>query len=226
MTEQDRKSFMIVLHNVTKYYNVRKTKHYILKDTSFSFPKNKNIGILGKNGAGKSTLLRMLGGLEYPNVGKITSSNSISWPVGMSAGFQGSLTAKQNIQFVCRIYNKNKIETKQIIDFVEEFADIGMFFNMPVKTYSSGMKSRVNFGLSMAFHFDYYLVDEVTAVGDPSFKLKAKNEFNKKKEKSNIIMVSHDIPHLKESVDIGVYMNNGEITIYNDINQAIEIYKN
>jgi len=216
---------MIKLINVTKYYRIKDHKHYILKDVSFTFPKGKSVGIFGSNGAGKSTFLRMLGGLEYPNSGKIVSTSSISWPVGLSAGFQGSLTARQNIKFVCQIHNKNRVETKQIIDFVSDFAEIGKFFDMPIKTYSSGMKGKINFGLSMAFDFDYFLIDEVTGVGDPSFKAKSKKLFDKKKEESNIIMVSHSMTEMKKNVDIGVVLKDGQINIYENIDEAIEVYK-
>ncbi|QIV96510.1 capsular polysaccharide transport system ATP-binding protein [Allofrancisella inopinata] len=216
---------MIKLVNVTKYYNIKKQRHFILKDMTYTFPENKSIGLLGANGAGKSTLLRLLGGIEYPNSGKIQTDCSISWPVGLSSGFQGSLSATQNIKFVCQIYNKTPAERKRITEFVREFAEIGKFFDMPVKTYSSGMKSRVNFGLSMAFDFDYYLVDEVTGVGDASFKSKAKAEFDKKREKSNIIMVSHSMGELKKNVDIGVLLKDGHFTVYEDIDDAIAEYK-
>ncbi|MED7820385.1 MULTISPECIES: ABC transporter ATP-binding protein [unclassified Francisella] len=216
---------MIELMNVTKFYNIKGKKHYILKDASYKFPSGKSIGLLGANGAGKSTLLRLLGGLELPNSGKIVSTSNISWPVGLTAGFQGSLTAKQNIKFVCQIHGMNIKETKRITDFVYDFAEIGDFFYMPVKTYSSGMRSRINFGLSMAFNFDYYLVDEVTAVGDAHFKAKALEEFDKKRKSACVIMVSHNMNDLKKYVDMGVFLKDGKISIYENIDDAIAVYE-
>lgn len=216
---------MIEIVNATKFYNIRGKKHYILKDVNYTFPAGKSIGILGANGAGKSTLLRLLGGLEYPNSGKIIANSSISWPVGLTAGFQGSLTARQNIKFVCRIHNKNLRETKQIEDFVYDFAEIGDFFDMPIKSYSSGMKARVNFGLSMAFDFDYYLIDEVTGVGDPKFQNKAKTLFDEKKQKANVIMVSHSMKEIKNNCDIAILLKNGKINIFDDIDEAISSYQ-
>lgn len=216
---------MIELINTTKFYNIRGKKHYILDNVSYKFPSGKSIGLLGANGAGKSTLLRLLGGIELPNSGQIETTSSISWPVGLTAGFQGSLSARQNIKFVCQIHGKNIKETKNIADFVYEFADIGDFFDMPVKSYSSGMRSRVNFGLSMAFDFDYYLVDEVTAVGDANFKAKALKEFDKKRKTSCVIMVSHSMGELKKYADIGVFLKDGKISIYENIDDAIAEYQ-
>lgn len=176
---------MISLQNVTKYYHLKERKlHYILKDASIEIPSNQSIGILGPNGAGKSTLLRMIGGAEAPNSGKIISKNSISWPLGVGVGFQGSLTGKQNIIFVCDINGLSKSETKSVVDSVYDFAELDDFFTMPVKTYSSGMRARLGFGLSVAFDFDYYLIDELTSVGDATFR--KKQSLNLKESKKNL----------------------------------------
>lgn len=140
---------MIELMNVTKYYKTNKGIKYILKDVSIKIPSNKNIAILGSNGAGKSTLLRMLGGIDYPDKGIIRSKNNFSWPMGLSGGFQGSMTGRQNVKFVCRIYGENEDHIKDAINFVKEFSELGDYFDMPIKTYSSGMKSKLSFGLSL-----------------------------------------------------------------------------
>ena len=217
---------MLELENVTKFYRIKKKRHYILRNISFKFSEKRSIGILGPNGAGKSTLLRMLGGIELPNHGKIKlHGGTVSWPVSLTAGFQGSLTARENIKFVCRIYNKSISEQQGIINYVYDFAEIGKFFDMPVKTYSSGMKGRINFGLSMAFDFDYYLVDEVTGVGDAAFKAKSKAVFADKRKRSSIIMVSHSMKSLRANCDSGVYLNNGKLILYNDIEDAIKAYQ-
>ena len=217
---------MLEMQNVTKFYRIKEKRHYILRDVSFNFSEKKSIGILGPNGAGKSTLLRMLGGIELPNYGKIKlHGGTVSWPVSLTAGFQGSLTARENIKFVCRIYNKTIAEQQKIINFVYEFAEIGKFFDMPVKTYSSGMKGRINFGLSMAFNFDYYLVDEVTGVGDAAFKAKSRAVFADKRKRSSIIMVSHSIKSLRANCDSGVYLKNGQLILYEDIDDAIKAYQ-
>ena len=141
----------------------------------------------------------------------------------MSGGFQGSLTGRENVKFVARLYSENN-QLKDKVAFVEEFAELGKYFDMPIKTYSSGMKSRLGFGLSMAFKFDYYLVDEVTAVGDARFKKKCIQLFESKKKESNFIMVSHSLHSLKRYCDIALLVGRNKISLYESIDEAIEYY--
>ena len=216
---------MIVLENVTKFYKTKKGKKYILKNVNMIIPENVNVGILGVNGAGKSTFLRMLGGIDFPNSGKIYSNKTFSWPMGLAGGFQGSMTGRQNVRFVARIFGRDEKEIKEIIEFVKDFSELGDYFDMPIKTYSSGMKSRLNFGLSLAFDFDYILIDETLSVGDSRFKKKSKEALMKKIEKSNVLMVSHSMKDLKNICDVGIVLNNGKITYFDDINEAINMYK-
>jgi len=216
---------MIRLENVTKYFKTKHGKKYILKNVTMTIPENTNVGILGINGAGKSTFLRMLGGIDFPNSGKVYSDKSFSWPMGLAGGFQGSMTGKQNVKFVARVFGKNEKEIKEIVEFVKEFSELDDYFDMPIKTYSSGMKSRLSFGLSLAFDFDYILIDETLSVGDARFKKKSKEALMKKIEKSNVLMVSHSMNDLKNICDVGIVLNNGQISYYEDINDAIKIYR-
>jgi capsular polysaccharide transport system ATP-binding protein len=217
---------MIKLKNVTKYFQTNNGKKYILKDVSINIPSHTNIGILGRNGAGKSTLMRMLGQIEFPNSGKITSPNTFSWPLGLSGGFVGNMTGKANVKFVCRLYGKNNQEINEIIANIREFTELGAYFDMPIKTYSSGMKSRLNFALSMAFDFDYLLIDETLSVGDTRFKKKSKEALMKKIETCAVLLVSHDMKILRELCDAGIVVNAGQMYYYGDINDAIDEYKN
>ncbi len=215
---------MIVLENATKYYKVKNEKRYILKNVTMTIPENVNIGILGRNGAGKSTLLRMLGGIDFPNSGRIWSNKRFSWPMGLAGGFQGSMTGRQNVKFVCRIFGKNDDEINRAIDFVKDFSELGKYFDMPIRTYSSGMKSRLSFGLSLAFDFDYLLIDETLSVGDKHFQEKSKKALKEKLESCNFLLVSHSMPTLKEMCDAGIVVNNGSIQYFDNINDAIEKY--
>jgi len=215
---------MIELRNATKYFQTKHEKKYILNNVSITIPSGKNIGILGRNGAGKSTLLRMLGGIDFPNSGIISSPNSFSWPMGLAGGFQGSMTGRQNVMFVCRIYGKSDYEIKESVRSVQEFAEIGDYFDMPIKTYSSGMKSRLSFGLSLAFDFEYLLVDETLSVGDKNFQEKAKKALRKKIENCNVLLVSHSMPVLKELCDAGIVLHQGAVYYCDDINDAISTY--
>ena len=215
---------MIELYNVTKYYQTANEKKYILKNVSTTIPSDVNVGILGRNGAGKSTLLRMLGGIDFPNSGIISSPNSFSWPMGLAGGFQGSMSGRQNVKFVCRIYGKSDYEIENAIEAVREFAEIGDYFDMPIKTYSSGMKSRLSFGLSLVFDFDYLIIDETLSVGDKNFQEKSKKALRKKIENCNVLLVSHSMPVLRELCDVEIVVHKGQMHYCDDIEDAIATY--
>lgn len=217
---------MIILDNITKSYPlVGGGRHHVFKNFSFSFPENHSIGLLGPNGAGKSTLLRILGGIDIPDSGRVITDKSISWPVGLGGGLQGSLSARDNVKFVCRVYGYSGDAMREKIAYVEEFAEIGEYFDEPIKKYSAGMRSRITFGLSMAFDFDYYLIDEVGAVGDPGFKQKSKAVYQQKLANANVIMVSHNMGEIKAYCDYVVVVNEGEARVYEDIYEGIAMYQ-
>ena len=216
---------MIELNGLTKSYVTPKGRHYVFKDLDAILPENKSVALLGKNGAGKSTLLRIIGGIDFADSGQVVTKKSISWPVALSGGFQGSLTARQNVRFVARLYVDNEEQVDYVVRFVEEFAEIGKYYDMPIKSYSSGMRSRIGFGLSMAFNFDYYLLDEVGAVGDASFRKKSQNLLNELKESSNLIMVSHDLKDLTQNCDVAFLVRDGKAEYFEDVQEAVEVYK-
>ncbi|HEA4706929.1 TPA: ABC transporter ATP-binding protein [Escherichia coli] len=215
---------MIKIENLTKSYRTPTGRHYVFKDLNIEIPSGKSVAFIGRNGAGKSTLLRMIGGIDRPDSGKIITNKTISWPVGLAGGFQGSLTGRENVKFVARLYAKQE-ELKEKIEFVEEFAELGKYFDMPIKTYSSGMRSRLGFGLSMAFKFDYYIVDEVTAVGDARFKEKCAQLFKERHKESSFLMVSHSLNSLKEFCDVAIYISDRKYVSYFDcLDAAISSY--
>ena len=216
---------MIKIENLTKSYRTPTGRHYVFKDLNIEIPSGKSVAFIGRNGAGKSTLLRMIGGIDRPDSGKIITNKTISWPVGLAGGFQGSLTGRENVKFVARLYAKQE-ELKEKIEFVEEFAELGKYFDMPIKTYSSGMRSRLGFGLSMAFKFDYYIVDEVTAVGDARFKEKCAQLFKERHKESSFLMVSHSLNSLKEFCDVEIVFKNSYIIgYYENVQSGIDEYK-
>ncbi|GAA5124117.1 ABC transporter ATP-binding protein [Luteolibacter yonseiensis] len=215
---------MIELRNVTKYYEVRHGVRYILNDVSLTIPSRTNVAVIGSNGAGKSTFLRLIGGSEPANSGTILTDSEISWPLGLASGFQGVLTGRQNVMFVCKINGLSRGDTRQVIRQVSEFAEIAEYFDMPVQTYSSGMRARLGFGLSMAFRFDVYLIDELTSVGDTNFKNKAKQAFNRISRHASLIFVSHNINTLRESCQSGLFLRDGKADFYPDIEEAIAHY--
>lgn len=216
---------MISIRNVTKYYPIIEGGvHYVFRDITLEIPDNKNVGILGPNGAGKSTLLRMIGGAEAPNSGVIDADSSISWPLGIKSGFQGSLTGRQNVLFVCQINGLSRAETKDVISAVQDFAELGEYFDMPVKSYSSGMRARLGFGVSINFDFDCYLIDELTSVGDAVFRKKASEEFKRIKESSSLIFASHSLGTLRKYCESAIVLWDGAATYYEDVRQGISAY--
>ncbi|MCL9642148.1 ABC transporter ATP-binding protein [Rahnella victoriana] len=216
---------MIKIENLTKSYRTPKGRHYVFKDLNVELPSGKSVALIGRNGAGKSTLLRVIGGIDRPDSGKIHTDKTISWPVGLAGGFQGSLTGRENVKFVARLYSTPD-QLREKVAFVEEFAELGKYFDMPIKTYSSGMKSRLGFGLSMAFKFDYYLVDEVTAVGDARFKQKCADLFKARHEEASFLMVSHSLGSLKEFCDVALFIGrDNKVKFFDSVDAAIETYK-
>lgn len=214
---------MIEIKNLYKRYHNHHGSNWVLNDINLIIPEKTSVGILGRNGAGKSTLLRLIGGMDMPDKGEVIRRSRVSWPIGLSGAFKGSMTGRQNVKFVARIHGVGR-EVKQIIREVEEFAEIGASFDEPIHTYSSGMKSRLAFGLSLAFDFDVYLSDEATAVGDRAFKAKAKKAFEDRVGQASLIMVSHSEGILKDLCQAGVLLENGHATWFDNIHEAIKAY--
>lgn len=217
---------MIKLDRITKSYLLSGGKrHFVFKDLSFIFPEGANIGLIGPNGAGKSTLMNILGGIDIPDKGRVITNKSISWPVGLSGGLQGSLTARDNVKFVSRVYGYTGKEMQEKVRYVEEFAEIGEYFDQPIKTFSSGMRSRVTFGLSMAFDFDYYLIDEAGAVGDANFRKKSMSVYEEKLKSGNVILVSHNMNEVRSLCDHIVLISGGKAEVFDNIEEGIGMYE-
>lgn len=216
---------MIRLQNVTKFYQTREGRRYILRDVSLVIPDRVNLAVLGPNGAGKSTFLRMIGGAEQPSSGRITSDVAISWPLGLSSGLQSSLSGRSNVLFVCRINGLSLKATRKVVEDIKKFSELGEYFDMPVSSYSSGMRARLNFGLSMAFRFDVYLVDELTSVGDANFRKKAEKAFEELRTRASLIYVSHSLRSLREACDSALFLREGKATFFPDIEVGIAAYE-
>jgi capsular polysaccharide transport system ATP-binding protein len=213
---------MIAMQHVTKSYPTNDGVHVVLNDISATFEPRVSVGLVGKNGAGKSTLLRLLAGIEMPDVGTIERSVRISWPLGFSGGFNVSLSGEENCRFVARIYDE---DIDRVVGFAQEFSELGKYFYMPVKTYSSGMRGRLAFGLSMAVDFDVYLVDEITSVGDASFQAKSRKAFRERRDRSSLILVSHNMETIREHCDRGAVLQDGALTIYDTVDKAAKAYR-
>jgi capsular polysaccharide transport system ATP-binding protein len=180
----------IRLRGVSKSYKTKAGWHSVLNGLNLDIEPEDRIGVLGRNGAGKSTLLRLIGGSELPDTGTIERNMSVSWPVGFGGHLQPSMSGRANVKFCARIYGR---DVDEVIDFVKEFSELGKFLEEPFKTYSSGMKARLGFSLSMAIHFDCLLIDEVTAVGDPTFRKKCNDALSSLSEGRAFVLVNHGL---------------------------------
>lgn len=213
---------MIEVHNLSKAYPLRHRMNQVLNNISITFPTGENIGILGRNGAGKSTLLRILANIEQPDSGNVVRHERVSWPIGFAGGFNGSLTGAENSRFVARIYGADVDETSE---YTWEFSELKDYFYMPVRTYSMGMRARLAFSLSMAIDFSVYLIDEVTAVGDKPFQQKCKDAFTERRERSSVILVSHNINTVKQYCHKCAVLVDGTLQMFDTVNAAAEVYE-
>lgn len=216
---------MIIVDDVHKRYQTdRGPGKWVLQEVSLMIPLKVNVGLVGCNGAGKSTLLNLIGGIDVPTRGRVERRCRVSWPMGIGGGLQGSLTGRQNAKFLCRIHGRED-DIPERIAFIQDFAGIGDAFDEPAKTYSSGMQARLKFATSMAFDFDTYISDEITAVGDAAFRKKAMQAFQKLANRASLIIVSHQEAMLKEFCSAGIWLHEGRARWFGDINDALRNYK-
>lgn len=213
---------MIQFQNLTKSFMVKGHRNVVIDNLNLTLPTGRSLALLGRNGAGKSTLLQLISGAQRPDHGRIVSDGTISWPVGLRGAFHGDLSGAENTRFIARIYG---VDSDELVDFVRDFAELGQSFYMPMRTYSSGMRSRLAFGASLGIRFDTYLIDEVTAVGDASFRRKSRALFADRMKTSSAIMVSHSMTEVRAFCDSGMILDQGRVTYFEDIEEAIEQHK-
>jgi capsular polysaccharide transport system ATP-binding protein len=213
---------MIELRNIVKKYPIHRGEQTVLDGINLRILPGKKIGILGRNGAGKSTLVRLIGGVERPTSGVLHRGMRVSWPLAFSGGFQETLTGMDNLRFICRIYNTT-IEDK--IPFVREFTELGRYIHEPVKNYSSGMRARLAFALSMVIEFDCYLIDEVIAVGDDRFRARCQHELFQKRRDRAMIIVSHQPEFIRSHCDDAVVLNCGKLHAFPTVEEGFQFYQ-
>ena len=213
---------MIEFRDVSKYYLTHTSRKVVIDHLTLRLPAGSKVGLLGRNGAGKSTMIGMIAGTVRPNTGMIRRQGSISWPLGFAGSFAPDLTGTQNVRFVARIYG---IDTDTLLDYVQDFAELGDFLDMPVRTYSSGMKARLAFGLSMGVSFDWYLVDEITAVGDTAFKRKSLAAFQERLSNAGLLMVSHATNTIRSYCTCGLVLEGGQARLFKDVEEAIAVHE-
>jgi capsular polysaccharide transport system ATP-binding protein len=212
---------MIRFNNLSKHFKTSHHKKIILDRSNVEFRPGYSYGILGVNGAGKSTTMRMIAGTILQNSGKIEKDVRVSWPLGFAGGFHPSMTGKDNLNFVARVYGEDVVRVSR---FVEDFAELGDYINAPFRTYSSGMMARLAFGLSMAIQFDCYLVDEITAVGDARFQERCRTAFESRRKTSDVIMISHSMETISSYCDKCMLLVDGRLIVFDEVEQGIEAY--
>jgi capsular polysaccharide transport system ATP-binding protein len=212
---------MIACHDICKTYTYGKARKEVLRNVNLVVQPGERVALLGRNGAGKSTLIKLIGGVEMPTSGKVERKMTVSWPLGFAGGFQGSLTGYDNARFIARIYQR---DYSQIREFVEEFTELGSQLKMPVKTYSSGMRARLAFALSLAIEFDCYLIDEIILVGDQNFHRKCHYELFEKRSDRAMVLASHSTEVVQSVCNRAVVIHKSNATHYSDVPLALEIY--
>lgn len=212
---------MIICNNLTKYYSHGSRQKLVLDGVNLTIDRGDRVGLLGRNGAGKTTLIKLIGGVEMPTSGKVIRNMSVSWPLGFAGGFQGSLTGFDNARFIARIYQKEYADVRR---FVEDFTELGNQLRMPLKTYSSGMRARLAFALSLAIEFDCYLIDEIILVGDQNFQRKCQVEMFEKRQDRSMLVASHSPEFIQSFCNKAIIIHQGQATMLDDVNEAVEQY--
>lgn len=197
---------------------------WVLKDVSLVVPPRTNVGLIGRNGAGKSTLLRLIGGVDTPTRGEVRRHCRVSWPLGIGGGLHRMMTGRQSVRFVCRIYGVKEADISEYEEYVLDFSELKDAFDEPIQTYSTGMNARLKFAMSLAFEFDVYLSDEITAVGDAVFRKKAQQAFRDLVDRAGLIMVAHQDNTLREFCQAGVWLHEGRAHWFDDIGEALKAY--
>ena len=213
---------MIRLEQVCKTYPTRQGRRTIFDAVDLQVEKGEKVGILGRNGAGKSTLIRLISGAEMPSSGKVRRGISVSWPLAFGGAFQAFLTGLDNVRFVCRVYD---VDYHRVIPFVEEFTELGIYLREPVMHYSTGMRARLAFAISMAIEFDCFLIDEVIAVGDSRFHEKCRVELFEKRKDRALIMVSHQAEAIREHCERACVLSGGRLHSFARVDEAFAFYE-
>ena len=213
---------MITLDKVAKAYATAAGRKIVLADACAEFAPGHNVGILGANGAGKSTLIRLLAGSEMPDRGTVRRTARVSFPLGFGGTFHPALSGRENVAFVARVYGA---AVRPTIRFVEEFAELDQYFDMPVQTYSAGMRARLAFGTCLAIDFDVYLIDEITEIGDERFRRKCVAAFRQRLNSSDIILATHNSHTIQQYCDRGAILADGQLQLFDDVASAFERYR-
>jgi capsular polysaccharide transport system ATP-binding protein len=211
----------LTVERLTKDYRTHIGVRRVLDGVSFTLAAGEKIAVLGRNGSGKSTLVKLIGGVEAPTAGSIHRGLSMSWPVGFSGGLSGFMTGSASARFIARLYNHDE---RQVLDFVQDFAELGRQIYLPIDTYSSGMRARLMFALTLAIDFECLLIDEVLSVGDHRFHAKCHDALFGRRRERAMVLVSHDAHIVKEYCGSALVLKAGRGRVFDDLDLALSIY--
>jgi capsular polysaccharide transport system ATP-binding protein len=212
---------MISFEKVRKTYPTKAGRRVILEQLDLNLDTGVNLGILGLNGAGKSTFLRLVSGIELPDRGHIRRQARVSFPLGYSGSFVHNLSGRENVSFIARIYG---LDPASLARFVDDFAELGRYFDEPIRTYSSGMRARLGFAVSIGIDFDVYLIDEATAAGDARFAARCETALAERRKNRHFIMVSHQRGELSSYCQAGAVLHNGRLRVFPTLDEAYVAY--
>ncbi|THG39371.1 ATP-binding cassette domain-containing protein [Sphingomonas olei] len=208
---------MIRLSGVRKVYRTRFGDNVVLDGIDLELRMGERLGILGRNGAGKSTMVRLISGAERQTAGRIERTMSVSWPLAFGGAFQQNLTGVDNVRFISRVYDQDFARN---LAFVEDFSELGPYLREPVRTYSSGMRARLAFAISMIIEFDCFLIDEIGAVGDARFHDRCNYELFGKRGDRAMVLISHDAGYVRDHCNRFALLHQGKLALYDDFETA------
>ena len=242
MNENNENKVVIEFKNVTKRYKLYKSdkqrliavfskrvkykEKLAVNNVSFQIRQGESVAFLGKNGAGKSTILKMMTEVAFPTSGEIMIDGRVSALLELSSGFDMEMTGRDNIYLKGQLYGLKNSEIAELEDTIVEFAELDEYIDQPVRTYSSGMRARLGFAVSINIRPEILIVDEALSVGDKEFRKKCRQKVNEIIEKDNVtlVFVTHSIGMAKEFCKRGIVMKKGKLVYDSDINDAIKFY--
>ena len=235
---------IIKLKNVTKTYklfdndkkrllsfifkNIKYNKKKAINNISFEIKKGETIAVLGRNGSGKTTLLKMITGITFPTSGEILVDGRVSALIAINAGFESEFTGRENIYLKCQLLGLKDNEIKKIENEIIEFSELEEYIDQPVRTYSTGMKARLGFAISISIKPEIFIVDETLSVGDNAFKKKCVQRVKQivSNDEVTLIFVTHVTSVAKEFCNRGIVLEKGTMIFDGEIEKAVEIYDN
>ncbi len=201
-------------------------KKLAVNDVSFTVKRGESVALFGKNGAGKSTILKMITGVTYPTTGEIKVNGRVSALLELTSGFDQEFSGRENIYLKGHILGLKDSEISALEEEIIEFSELEEYIDQPVRTYSSGMKSRLGFAINVNIRPEILIVDEALSVGDADFKNKCKEKVNEiiNNENVTLLFVTHQKSVAEEFCKRGIVLKKGKLKFDGEINEAIEKY--